>query len=162
MKRLQLWSGAIATAVLCTACQHNTGMSTMSANGTVASPAPANSYDVRIWSGNKKAEIAYPQQRVSTSLKWAESDEGIAAWPSGAMNDKMTDKVVKVDHAHGMLRSVRITMDGTTGEEGPALVVDSVSVASAAGAAHYVCADMKASPAKITPGASDDLSCRKE
>jgi hypothetical protein len=142
----------------------STSASPMSANGTVAGSiaGTGDTYAVRLWSGNKKASIAYPQQRVETSLRWAESDEGIAAWPTGAIGDKIPDEKVKVDHPHGSLRAVRVSMAPTTGEMGPALVIDSISVAAASNGARFVCTNPKGSSASIQPGASTDLNCRKE
>jgi len=158
MKRIRFWSGAIAAATLCAACHHQAKMSTM--GGSVA-PAGGQSYNVQVWTGNKQADLPFPTQRVAMSLRWAESDEGIASWNEGFASNTQAHTTVHTDHSHGMLRSIRVTLAGDPTQTGPALVIDSVAVTSTSGGPHYVCVG-GAAAASVRPGSADELHCRRE
>ena len=161
MIHIRLLGAAAAGAALCAAaaCQHQMRTSTM--GGTVA--PGGSSYDVQVWTGNKRSDVPFPTQRVAMSLRWAESDEGLASWNEGFASNTQARQTVRVDHPHGMLRAVRVTLDGDPNQTGPALLVDSVGVTSAASGVRYVCVNNGTSAtASIRPGASSDLHCRKE
>ena len=157
MNRIRNWGGAMAAAALCTACAHQMKTTTMA--GSVA-PSAAGSYDVQVWSGNKRAELPFPSQRVEMSLHWAEADEGIASWNDGFASNTQARQTVHVDHPHGMLHTVRVSLAGDPTQTGPALVIDSVGVTSEANGVRYVCYG-GAKAANIRPGTSSDLGCRR-
>ncbi|HEY4129802.1 MAG TPA: hypothetical protein VGM50_04265 [Gemmatimonadaceae bacterium] len=147
------WIGVAGAAMLCAACNHNMG-STTTMGGTLA---PADAYTVHLWAGNKSAEVPFPTQPVAASLRWAEADEGVAHWNEGFASNRQDKQTVRVDHPHGSLHAVRVSLQGDPAGTGPALVVDSVTVSSSTGSPSFVCEDV--SPAKIQPGMSADLGC---
>ncbi len=155
MDAVSKWIGVVGAAMMCAACNHNMGSST-TMGGNVAS---GDAYTVQVWSGNKKAEVPFPTQPVATSLRWEEADEGVIHWNEGFASSSQAKRMVRVDHPHGPLHAVRVSLDGDPAGTGPALVVDSISVSSSTTAAKYMCAGIQ--PAKIQPGTSMDLSCAR-
>jgi hypothetical protein len=154
MDRIGKWMGAVGAAMLCAACSHNVQTATRS--GDLATGGEP--YTVQIWSGNKKAAIPFPQQPVSTSLHWAEADEGVIHWNQGFASNTQAKRMVKVSRPHGPLNAVRVALDNDPAGTGPALVVDSIAVSSSSGP-RYVC--MGREPTSVQPGTTADLNCAR-
>jgi hypothetical protein len=154
MNRIGHWMSVVGATIACGACSHSMHTAqTSTMGGDVA--ATGNMYTVQLWSGNKKAQVPFPTQPVNTSLRWAEADEGVIHWNEGFASNTQAKRTVRIDHPHGALHAVQVSLDRDPAGTGPALVIDSVSVSSSS--ATYVCAGT--SPVQIQPGALSELVC---